>query len=747
MNVHRQHSRRLAHAPLALAFLLAPLAACGLASPARAADPYNNSLDWVPADASVYSASLRLKEQIDAIAASNAWKTFREIPTVAQAWAMAEAQIYAPEGPAAIFWQVMSLPENKQMAQVVGEMFSDEIVFYAGADFVKLIELFQVIQGSRLAPLFEALGNLESETLGTSESVAQANPTQARMQVVLEAISEDPDLANVPELVFGFRIRDKAAATTQLARLEVIANMFLTQAEFEAKFERQTINETEFLVLHLSGSMIPFPDEAPIGIGLDEQAYKDLCDVLRGRELYVAIGLWNDYVLLSFGKSTDHLKTLGAGPAIGGRTELASLARFRDRKLVSASYASREVVASQLIQSADLDEIVEEFTTFVDSLPNAPSELKERIVGDLELAAGDFRKYLPVAGATSGFQFMTDTGFEGYSYSWAQFPTLDGSKPLELAQHVGGSPILALVARGVDDPEAYNLLAKWVVKIYGYVEDYAVEQMDEHDREHFDEAMRTFKPLIARFDSTTRDKLIPALADGQSGLVIDADIASKQWHAEMPASFEPLPMLELAIVVGVTDRSKLVDAMADYRDIINALIDITRELHPDDVPAGLEFPEPSASESSAGTIYAWKLNSELGLDAQIVPAAAVNDHMAVLATSQALAERALAETPLAGVAALGPDDQNRSMIVAFNWADLVTAAEPWVVYGIRQNMAGEDAAAKDPSDDDQPVQEVIGQVKTGLSILKCFRGAWADSQREGDAWVTHSIVTVEDLND
>src|SRR5215213_3616252 len=113
---------------------------------ARAAedDDYGHALDWVPADASVFSTSLRLKEQIDLIAESNAWEAFKEIPSVAMVWQMAESQVMNPEGPAAMFWQLMELPENKQLAAMLGEMFSDEIAFYAAADIDKLMELMSV---------------------------------------------------------------------------------------------------------------------------------------------------------------------------------------------------------------------------------------------------------------------------------------------------------------------------------------------------------------------------------------------------------------------------------------------------------------------------------------------------------------------------------------------------------------------------------------------------------------------------
>jgi hypothetical protein len=715
---------------------LTALAACGLASPrTEAADPYHNSLDWVPADASAYSASFRLKEQIDIVAASNAWKKFREIPAVAQVWAMAEAQINNPEGPAAVFWQVMALPENQQMAKVLGEMFSDEIVFYAGADFAKFIELVQVMNGSRLAPMFQWL---ESAELG--------DPNQARLQMMLAAIEEDPELLNVPELTFAFRIKDREAATTQIARLEVMANLLLDQSEIGAKFERREFNDTEFLVLFLEGTMLPLPEETPFGLGLDDDTYEKLRDIIRQRQIYVAIGLWKDYIVLSIDNATEHLAKLGEGPAMATRAEFAALEQHRDRKLVGVSYVSKEVVASQLIMSEDLEAMAEEFAAAFEGSAEVPDELEERISADLREAAGDFARYLPTAGPASAFQFLTETGFEGFSYSWTQQPGLDGSKPLELAQHVGGSPILAIAARGVDDPQGYDLLAKWAGKVYRYVEDFAVKEMGETEQEQFRHVMDAARPLIQRFDNVTREKLAPALADGQSALVFDADIASKQWHNEMPASFEPLPMAELGIVLGVSDREQLVEAMSDYRDIINDAIDIVREHHPDEVSENAELPAPEVTESSAGTVYTWKLHSDLGLDPQVAPATAVNDHVGVIATSQALAERLLNEQPIASPAgALSDADQPRAVVVVFRWADLVSAVEPWVHYAVRHSMIGEDGAAKDPADDPQPVGEILDQVKTGLSILKCFQGVWAETTREGDAWVTHSTAVMEDL--
>ncbi|HYO24644.1 MAG TPA: hypothetical protein VEQ85_06810 [Lacipirellulaceae bacterium] len=713
-----------------------------LSRPARAAETYNNSLDWVPASASGYSASMRQKEQIDIIAASNAWKTFRAIPAVAQAWAMAEAQIYDPAGPAAMFWQLMALPENKQLVQVLQEMVSDEIVVYAGEDFVNLIELYQTLNASRLSALGPMIGSISS---GGGEDAAEEFD-RAQGEAMVEVIKDRPELLDVPEIVFGFRIKDREAAKTQLARLEVLANMALEQSPLGAKFERRKIDEAEHLVLFLEGSMIPWPEAS--GTGSEAEALEALRDVVSKKTLYFSIGVWRDYVLVTVNKNTDHLAKLGAGPALGSREELASLAKFRDRKLVGVSYTSERMMEAQTIVGEDLTAAAEYLGDMIKAASNGPPELGERIDADLKAIASDFAEYLPAPGATASFSFLTQSGYEGYSYNWGTMPALEGGKPLGVAEHLGGSPIIAIAARSAHDPEGYDKLAKWILKAYGYFNDFAVPQMEEEERDEFNKEMEVAGPLFKRLHEVTRDKLVPALADGQSALVFDADIASKQWQKDMPASHAPLPMLEFAIVVGVADAKLLTEAMSDYRQIVNDAIDAVRREHPDEVPESFRWVAPKSEQTSDGMIYSWQAADDLGLDDQLALCGAVGENYASFASSRALAERTLAEHSLSEAGEIAEDaDKPRGAIAGFSWAGLLSAIEPWAMYGIRSSLGDPALAAADPSSDPPPVQEISKQVKTAFSVLKCYRGTWSETRREGDVWVSHSVSTFEDLED
>jgi hypothetical protein len=718
-----------------LALLCGTLAAPAAPVLAAEEDEYGNALDWVPADASAFSMSLKLKEQIEIVAESNAWKAYWKIPTIEMGWQMAEMQINNPDGPAAMFWQLMELPENQQLVKLLGQMFSDEIAFYAGADFEKTMELLSIFQGSRFAPMLAAI-----------EGDPEAGQT-AQIEMVLEAIEEDPALLNVPDIVFAFRIEDKEAATTQLKRLEVLANMALQLSPLDAKVEREEIGESEFIVLKLDGTMIPWEDEAPAGFPLDEESYQKLKETVSEKELVIALGEWNGYLLVSIGNSTEHVVELGNGDLLADSEEFERLTEHLKEEVVGVQYVSEKLMAYQYATGEDLDGFAAMIDESLQESEEVPDELKERISKDLPELAKDFKKYLPTPGAMVGCTLLTASGYESFSYSWADPGQLDASKPLEITQHLGGSPLIAVAARGKSDPEDYEVLVKWVGKGIGYFEDFALEQMEDDERAKAEKALEIARPLLKRLNETTREHLVPALADGQSAIVFDADIKAKKWHEEMSESHAELPMLEFGLALGVSEVDEFMQAMREYKEIADDAVDAIREANPEAIPEDYEIPEPEEASTSAGTLYTWSL-SELEIDDQIAVCGGVSDHIAVLASSPALAERVLEEKPLDSAGeTLGGDEEPRAMLAGIDFAALVDAAAPWVHYAIRANAIAEDELSQDPEDDPQQVQDICSQVQSGLEILKCFRGAWGETREDDGVWVTHTVAVFEDLED
>ena len=710
-----------------------------IALPAWAADDddYGNSLDWVPARATAYSSSLRLKEQYEAVAESNAWRQLMEIPSLAMGWQLAQMQINNPDGPAAMFWQLMELPENQQLAKLTGEMFSDEIVFYAGEGFPKFMELLSIVQGNRIGPMLEQM---------SAGGMGAVDQNQARMQAAVEAIVDDPELLTVPEMVVAFKVKDAAAGETQLKRLEVIAKMAIKQSEAEVELKRETVGDVEYLVVVLDGSDIPWPEESPAGLALDDETYDSFQEIVSEKKAVVALGVWNGYVLLSFGESTDHLKDLGESDLLVDTDSFAPLLPHLEEEegdLVSVSYVSASVMKAQSMSPADLDAAAEAGGDLIENSNEIDDELKGELSEDLVELADDLKPYLPEPGAISSCTLRNDEGFESFTYNWATNAQLNGSLPLELTNHVGGGPIVAIVGRGVNDPEAYATLAKWVGKGIGYFEGYGLAEMDEEERAKAEQVLAVVKPLLSRLDKATRDHLIPALADGQMAFVLDADIRSKQWQGEMPKSFVELPMAEIALVFGVSDADELKQAGKAYWSIANDAVDALKKFDGSEVPADFALPKPTKSPTSDGVVYSWAAPSEAKLDDQIALSVAVGAHVAAIASSSNLAERVLTETPWEDFG-VGEADEPRAVAAGFDFPALIAAITPWIDYSIRVNMTGAEAAAADPADDDSQASEIIEQVHAGLEVLTCFRGVWSETLKEDGVWMTHTISKFQD---
>ena len=185
--------------------------------------------------------------------------------------------------------------------------------------------------------------------------------------------------------------------------------------------------------------------------------------------------------------------------------------------------------------------------------------------------------------------------------------------------------------------------------------------------------------------------LLPALADGQIGLVVDTKLKSKQFLKSLPATEKSMPMVEPALVFGVSDANLLRKACVEYRTIVNGLIDAVRKIEGTQVPAELRIPEPTVLQESAGTIYAFPLPKEAGVYEKVLPNAGLSSNVAVLSINKGHTKRLLAANPptIQG----RPLDASRTLAAAsmIDVAGLVDALTPWIDLGVDaaiQNQGG-----------------------------------------------------------
>lgn len=699
--------------------LLATLIAFAIASALSSTSTLGeepDSLRLVPANAAFYSCATRIREQFDTLMASRAMAKLREMPVVQLGIATAVAEWNDPEGDYAQFNAMIKQPENQQLIELLTDAVSNEVFVYGDESYAELLKLLQD---------FNAANQALVRDLGSSDGSFPDEKVAEQMRQLQERYL---DMAEVPETVFGFKLSDTEPAIAQLARLEQVLNTLVAdQPEVKQRLGREEIAGSSFLTMKLDGSLIPWN-------ALEVEAPYDLMKVrqsLSEKKAKVAIGIMGDFLIVSVGDDTDHLESLGKGEVLGDIKQFATLKKHSKKQICSVSYASDTLMRYITTAGRQLDQLV---TTAATLLPMTELEdsVKEEMIKDVEELVARWKTALPTTGGGLGFAFTTDRGYEGYSYSWSKNKSLDASQPLTILEHVGGDPILLAAGRGKYSPENYKSFAKLIERGIYYVETVVVPKLDADERDFFDRVRGDMARLVKQLDEITQKKLLPAFQDGQVAFVVDAKVSSKQWHESLPENDNPLPMLELGLVYGVSDPTLLKEGAVQYFEVIQEMIDTLHKAEPTTIPE-YKLPTPATREFPEGAVYYYMLPRLVGLDKQVAPNAGLSADTLVLSAIPKTTRRLLKETPYKGDDIIAKHQGPAGAAVRFSLASLIDAVVPWIDYGIEVSSEAEID------------EEALKQVQTGLEIAKCFRSVSTVTYQEDDASVTRYELHFEDL--
>jgi hypothetical protein len=724
---------RLQHRRVQQCYLVVALASvlAALVQPAYAADtdPQAASLQWIPADAAFYGALLHGRAQWEAVTHSRAWAKLKSLPAVQTARQKLEQEL-KDGGSLAQVRQVYQQPENQQLIAMLGDMVSQEVFFYGGPSWVGFIDLAgQLNAAQSYGPLLMLLTGQSAEK--------RADQMQAAM--LLRTLANNLSLIRIPDLIIGFKLSETKRAQDQLKRLETVLMGLQAQISLlQGRAKKEKLPGGEFLTLTLDGGMVPWQQFPFKKFERKEGEFDALVKELAQLRLTLALGIRNNYLLLSIGASTNILKTLGADTLLSDRPELKPLAARAEKRITSIAYVSRALQAES--QTSQLDGLIK---LAREILPQGDlsAEQREKIRKDLSDLAGSMKTGSARAGATLSFSFRSRRGVEGYGYDYGEHSSVDGSKPLTLLNHVGGSPLFAMVGRSQSLPESYQKLAKALQIGYRYFRELGLPKLDQDARERFEQIAKAVGPLIERLDRVTSTMLLPALADGQVGLVVDAKLTSRQWIARLPATDRSLPLIEPAGIFGVSDSARLRKSLAEYRSMFNELSTKLHEAVPS-IP-DYQIPEPESRKVKTGMLFFFALPADWGINERIAPTLGLSAKVAAATLSRDHAERLLAATPLKIEGGpLGDLGKPRAMATYFHWAGVVQALTPWVEQGLR-------AAGLDPSEKvevgDESWKGVLKQVPRVLEVLQVFRSYSSSTYFEGPVLVTHSETVIEDL--
>ena len=158
-----------------------------------------------------------------------------------------------------------------------------------------------------------------------SEKGRGTPPQKLKAMAFLSAAAENLQLLKVPDVIFGFKVKDTALAKRQLKLWEKRANAALeANPLLKGRLKKTDVAGHSYLVLSLDGQMVPW-DQIPMDQIKEFEANKGDADKviqkLKQMTLVIAVGLREDYLLVSIGSSTDALARLGQGQHLADRPE------------------------------------------------------------------------------------------------------------------------------------------------------------------------------------------------------------------------------------------------------------------------------------------------------------------------------------------------------------------------------------------------------------------------------------------
>ncbi len=799
----RLTSRSLPRRQFAAALLAGLALAAG--GQARGADILDGGVSMIPKDAAFVSATLRLEEQLDLLLKSNAVATLRKLPAVIQALEQLEEQKSQPGSPLSMLSTYLELPENQQAVELLRDMVSTDTFLYGEPSCITFLELIQKVQQAQNAANIlqmtrgpehiridlenPALNSLDAEemddddddeddddddddnsSVNRGQSIVpvarqvleaeefelnvESGGEQFAARMVLQALADNADKIVIPDLVWGFKTGKVEAANSQVKRVEVLLKLVTqTNPDLANALSRKKLPSGDVMTFTIDGAMVPWASLLRSQEGIDEDDLEKVRDRLQGIDIVIALGVVGDRVILSIGDSADHLEKL-ASPA-GSQDGLVMTKPFeplrehKDKRITAITYMSEALARAVAPSAADIEQLADLTDSIADSAGLSEGAAREAREA-LEKVATGYKKRLPVPGATMGYSYLSTDGYEGYSWDWSKNTILDGSRRLGLLEHAGGAPLASLVMRTKTDPEQFDDLVSWGRMAWTFFQRNMLPKVDADDRERMEHYTERLSPLAERLVSSLRTKLLPALADGQIGFVIDAKSKARRLQRDLPESAEPLPLLEPAVALKLDDPKLFREGMNELFALADDLVDELRGLNPGSVPEGYQVPAPEKSKVEGGTLWSFPLAST-GIDEQIQPVIGIGDDAVVFSLVPKQAGRMLSKSRLETGSQLSRFEEPLAAAAALDFAGLIDALQPWVNYGVRvgvlqqQNGFVDRATEIGPDGDTDQTRELLKTTGVILEAMKSLRVAVAETSTRPDATVTHWRNVIRDM--
>jgi hypothetical protein len=707
---------------------------------AHTAQAADLGIGLIPDDAAFLASTLRGREQYDRIVASNAFASLKELKSVAKALDELAKQQTQPGNPMAIAMMMMQMPDNQEALALLKDMVATDTFVFGTSSWVTVSKLFKKLQSAQQA------ANVATITKGTDLEIDAESTLN---QLLAETLAANTDQIVIPDLVWGFRTTQVDAAQKQLARIETfVTGMAQAQPMLADAVTREKIGDGDFITVTIK------PDPALLKMAMSnvvkfndmEEELEKIMNRINELQIVVALGVVKEHVVLSIGGGTEHLQAMGStGGSLLDTKPFKVVRDATEKSLTSIWYRSQKLAKAWETSPEDIEQ-AKKFAAAVakanDLTPEATAEAEE-LVG--ELLEG-YASQMPEAGPWLAYSYLTDTGYAGEEWNWAKNIPWNGSMPLSL-DHFGGNPLAVIALRTKTDPKQFEAFVNWTDSLRKFVSNAIASTGDDDVQEGFKTFDEKIVPLGEELTNTVREKFVPALKNGQFGLVLDDKASTTKLQASLPASSKPLPLIEPAIVLSLDDEALFREGLSDIFALSDKLLAVIREIDEDAIPSEYRIPDPEEKDAEGGSLWTFAL-PESELDEQIQLSIGVGKNAAVFSFTPTQAERILTSSPLQ---LEGDFSQNLAAAAILDWVAFANLLEPWATYVIRCGGMQQEQGRLDPDStigpdsETEEVTDALEQLATIFDVVRCLKSATAKTSIEEDATVTRWQNRIEDL--
>ena len=685
------------------------------------------SANWIPADASYFSASYRVGEQWQAFLNSNAFRQLQIMPAVQFGLMQMRQHPKYQQFQAAL----TSNPVFQETLALAQDMFSEEVFLYVD---------------SRGSIFLSALGSLYYEVYfnsfveGAYRGDVDGEGQPELMNSIFETLVSYKDELQLPGVVIGFKLQtpDKA---------QRLLDLYMTDVRGAIPFPIQDmrIGAHSYYSLRLESNML-LPEEK-IGEfyvdlrnkGIREDLLKSLIDLARTRTLSLTVGLRDEYLLISLGADNSHLEQLGVGQSLADSDQIEPIkTHFRDN-LTSLVYVHPALTGTGKMNVEDIVEGLSELGKNEDVKAKLPKGLLPRAKQDLRVLLEEFNQQLPEPTPYLKSSFL-NRGYESFTFSASYPGRLDSSEPLRILSHAGPSPLFAHASHAPSSEHTYERCAHWVQVLYGYFQDYVVPEIPLEDIDDFNKFQFTILPFIEKLHVTTKNLLIPSIDGCPSIFVVDGGGKVTALPEPDGPLARPVRFPRLAIACELNDSESLVDAFSSYRQSINALISDIAALDNSTDSEIYQLPAPDSRTFGEGTLYTYPLPSWFDpaiLDNDFEPHAYVSQDRMVLSLSPSQTLLMMEESEFASSEVVDMKAPSGSA----TWFDIKALVQ---LIADDIDIVVEELAAQEEIEP-MPAGMIRYHIMTIGKSLGAMRSYQSRTYVEGEYQVTHSWLHLEDI--